>query len=252
MILLSLLSNISLALSPETAYKWISTIPVSTESQKILARYSELSDEFSTELFAWSKTQLAKSASAALRTYQANGCSNSALFKIIDGKKIFASISEQEQLFTDSLFFIESSYCLEGISLDKAHTVYMSEEFRVSVMPQVISFSQKGTLSCSEGEGVFGILKASKYCFQNKEQRSNTSILIRNSFHSVEQGIDWQPYYFREEILLFVQMNDGVGLYRATFTRSDDLGTTSKYLLRNTVDSSQSNIRDQYYEWLTR
>ena len=59
-----------------------------------------------------------------------------------------------------------------------------------------------------------------------------------------------QPLYLREEVIVLSQIPNGVALYRASFSRSQDLGTTSKYILRNTVDNSQTKIRDGLYEMI--
>ena len=95
-----------------------------------------------------------------------------------------------------------------------------------------------------------GILLPSEYCTYNRELRDSQTILLYSSLQSAVTDSEHQPLYFREEVILFSQLSTGVAVYRATFSRSQDLGTTTKYLLRNTVSSSQSKIRDGYYEWL--
>lgn len=245
-----LLSIPAFALDSSTAYQWLNTYSQTSEAKEILSRYYGLEADFSSQLHSWSRKQLAKSASSAIRNHQANKCTESTLFKIIDGSKHFTELAERELQFTESLILIETAYCIPDASLKEAYDVYMSEEFRTNVMPQVASFTVKGSLYCTKGEGVFGIVKPADYCYKAKEKRGEKTIIVRNSFQSVSQGEAYQPFYFREEVLTFVQMDSGVGLYRATFTRSADLSSTSKYFLRTTVDSSQGNIREQYYEWL--
>lgn len=240
----------AVALDSSSVYDWLNTQPQTSEAKEILSRYYGLEEEFSSQLYTWSRKQLAKSASSAIKTHQMNQCSESTLFKIIDGNKHFKELTEHELKFTDSLILIETAYCIPEVTIKEAYDVYMSAEFRTNVMPQISSFTIKGSLYCTKAEGVLGILKPAEYCYKSKERRDEKKIIIRNSFHSVPQGDEYQPFYFREEVLTFVQMDSGVGLYRATFTRSADLSSTSKYILRNTIDSSQENIREQYYEWL--
>ena len=64
------------------------------------------------------------------------------------------------------------------------------------------------------------------------------SILKKSEFNS-----DYQPVYYREEVLVIAQVSEKTtGIYRVTFTRSDDLGMASKFLIQSTVDSSQESI----------
>lgn len=251
MLLLAFLQNV-LALSPSSAHKWILSLPTSVETQTIISQYNGLSAEFSSQLFSWMNQQLAKSSRSALSNHQENNCTESNLFKIVDGQKLFPTLSETEKKFTDSLVLVETAYCLPNINLEQAYSVYMSEEFRTDVMPQVISFQKNGSIYCTKGSAILGVIKPSQYCQFSHTKKDEGSIVLRNALHSVASGDSFQPFYIREEIISFVQMKDGVGFYRATFTRSDDLNSASKYILRTTVDSSQSNIREQYYDWLKK
>ena len=246
-----LLSLPALALDHTAAYQWLNEYSQTSEAREILSRYYGLSPEFSSQLYSWSRKQLAKSASSAIKNHQTNNCTESTLFKIVDGHKHFTALAEREYRFADSLILIETAYCIPKVSIQQAYDVYMSAEFRKNVMPQIASFTVNGSIYCTEAEGVLGILKPAEYCYKASEKKDSSTIIVRNSFYSVSQGAEYQPFYFREEVLTFVQMDSGVGLYRATFTRSADLSSTSKYVLRNTVDSSQGNIREQYYEWLS-
>ncbi len=147
---------------------------------------------------------------------------------------------------------IESSYCLPDVKLKQAYSVFMSKEFRLDVMPQVVGFTQQGDTSCVESSGVTGILLPSEYCTFNRIKQDEETVVVYTSLSSAYTDPAHQPLYFREEVIVFSQLSNGVAVYRATFSRSQDLGTTTKYLLRNTVSSSQGNIRDGYYEWLTK
>lgn len=238
------------ALDPTDTYQWLNSQTQSSEAEEILIRYSGINTAFSDQLYVWTQKQLAKSASSAIRNHQSNQCTESTLFKIVDGHKHFSTLSERELQFANSLMLIETAYCIPNVSLQQAYDVYLSEEFRTNVMPQVSSFTKKGSIHCTESDGIFGIIKPASYCYKVRELRDKNAIVIQDSFHSVSQGQEFQPFYFREEVITFVQMSSGVGMYRATFTRSHDLSSTTKYLIRTTVDSSQGNIREQYYEWL--
>lgn len=250
MIIFTLFSLPVNALDSSSTYQWLNNQAQSSEAEEILTRYGGINTTFSDQLYSWTRKQLAQSASSVIRNHQSNQCTESTLFKIIDGQKHFSTLLEQELQFTNSLILIETAYCIPNVSLQHAYDVYLSEEFRTNVMPQVNSFTKKGSIHCTKSDGIFGILKPASYCYKTKELQATNAVVIRNSFQSVSQGDEFQPFYFREEVITFVQMDSGVGMYRATFTRSHDLSSTTKYLIRTTVDSSQGSIREQYYEWL--
>ena len=165
-------------------------------------------------------------------------------------KSVYGDASPEETVFLESLFLVESSYCLPDVQLQHAYDVFMSKDFRVYVMPQVIDFKKTSNGSCVKSSGVTGILLPSEYCTYNREVKDPDTIVLYSSLQSAYTDPEHQPLYFREEVIVFSQLDTGVAVYRATFSRSQDLGTTSKYLLRNTVSTSQSKIRDSYYERL--
>ena len=239
------------ALTPSAVYAWIEESS-STTHPEFFHDYGTLSEDFHMHLLNWSRTQLKRSAKSSLTLHQQDKCTEGALFKSMNPKTVAPSGSDLEQRFVESLFLIESSYCLPNVNLRKAYDVFMSTEFRLDVMPQVVGFTKTGSVSCVESAGVTGILLPSKYCTYNRHIEDAQSIVVRTSLSSAYTDEAHQPLYFREEVIVFSQLSTGVAVYRATFSRSKDLGTTTKYLLRNTVSSSQSNIRDGYYEWLNQ
>ena len=239
------------ALVPSAVYAWIEESS-STKHAEFFHDYGTLSEDFHRLLQNWTKTQLQRSAKSSNTLLQQDKCTEGALFKSMNPKTIAPSSSDLEQRFIESLFLIESSYCLPNVTLQKAYDVFMSTEFRLDVMPQVVGFTKTGSSSCVQSAGVTGILLPSKYCTYNRHIEDSQSIVVRTSLSSAYTDEAHQPLYFREEVIVFSQLNTGVAVYRATCSRSKDLGTTTKYLLRNTVSSSQSNIRDGYYEWLNK
>lgn len=239
------------ALAPSAVYTWIEESS-STAHAEFFHDYGMLSEDFHQLLQIWSTTQLKRSAKSSLTLHQQDKCTEGALFKSMNPKTVAPSGSELEQRFIESLFLIESSYCLPNVTLQKSYDVFMSKEFRLDVMPQVVGFTKNGSSSCVQSDGVTGILLPSEYCTYNRHIQDSQSIVVRTSLSSAFNDKAHQPLYFREEVIVFSQLSTGVAVYRATFSRSKDLGTTTKYLLRNTVSSSQSNIRDGYYEWLNK
>jgi len=234
-----------------TIYQWLSKDSVS-KSKKILTEYPGMNDLFAQNFLKWTKGQLAKSAASALRTYKVGECSDGAFFKVVDGKKIFSSLSEVEMQFINSLFLIESSYCLTDTNLQEAYEVYMSPEFRMDVMPRVKDFTLTNNGYCISSEGIPGLILPAYQCSRSQIKQSDNTILVHNTLESRKMGPKFQPLHYREEVILFVSIPNGVALYRGTFTRSVEIGMTSKYILSSTVESSQNDIRTQYQEWLRK
>lgn len=239
------------ALEPATVYSWIDGHGP-TYHAKFFHDYGELSEVFHTTLLEWSNNQLKRSTKSAAKMHAEDQCTEGALFKSMTSSTIAPNATVKETQFIESLFMIETSYCLPEVNLQHAYDVFMSPEFRLDVMPQVVGFTKTSNGSCVESEGVTGILLPSRYCTDSRETRDSTGILVYTSLYSAYTDTEHEPLYFREEIVLFSQLSNGVAVYRVTFSRSKDLGTTTKYLLRNTVSSSQSKIRDGYYEWLKK
>ena len=239
------------ALEPAQIFSWIGS-HMPTYHAEFFHAYGDLSKEFHQTLVLWSNTQLKRSAKSAAQLHQQDQCTEGALFKSMNPTSVAKNISAHETKFIESLFLIESSYCLPNVKVQKAYDVFMSKDFRLDVMPQVVGFSENHNGTCVQSSGITGILLPSEYCTYNREIKDSETILIYSSLQSAKTDAEYQPLYFREEVILFSQLSSGVAVYRATFSRSQDLGSTTKYLLRNTVSSSQSNIRDGFYEWIQK
>jgi hypothetical protein len=247
-----LLISVVFAMTTNDLYVWMKKNSSVANSQTILHRYPGLEHTFSKNLIQWTQNQLAKSASKALQNYKNGNCTEGAFFKVVDSNKVSSANSEVEKTFTDSLFLIESSYCISNVELQKAFDVYMSTDFRLDVMPRVTNVSVNNTGFCVSTEGITGLILPAVQCSQTKIKQQENVIIVHNTLDSVKTGPSYQPLYYREEIIVFAELQNGVALYRGTFTRSEDIGVTSKYVLSNTVESSQNDIRDQYKEWLSR
>lgn len=239
------------ALESTQIYSWIGSQPP-THHAEFFHAYGDLTENFYRRLISWSNLQLKRSAKSAVVLHQQNQCNEGALFKSMNPVSIVPDSSTEEARFLESLFLVESSYCLPNAKLDHAYDVFMSRDFRVDVMPQVVDFSSTANGSCVQTSGVTGILLPSQYCTLNRELKDSQTVVLYSSLQSAYIDPAHQPLYFREEVIVFSQLTNGVAVYRATFSRSQDLGTTSKYLLRNTISSSQNKIRDGYYEWLQK
>ena len=151
------------ALDPTHIYSWIGS-QAPTHHAEFFHDYGNVTDIFYKTLISWSNTQLKRSARSAVVLHQQNQCTEGALFKSMNPKSIVSSGSTEETRFVESLFLIESSYCLPTAKLQHAYDVFMSKEFRIDVMPHVIDFSKASDGSCVKSSGVTGILLPSEYC----------------------------------------------------------------------------------------
>ena len=239
----------SFGLSPVEGEQWVRSKAKQRHSQPF-HEYGSLSEEFHTQVATWVTKQLTRSVRSTLTLHQQAQCIEGAFFKSMEPQKIIANVNGIEKQFLESLFLIESSYCLPNVELQKAYDVFMSEGFRTDIMPQVEAFSLSNTYHCVTSSGITGILLPSYYCSSHYTKTSGNHIIIYSSLKTATNDAEHQPLYFRDEVIILSQIGTDIAFYRATFSRSQDLGMTTKYLLKNTVSSSQSNIRDGYYEWL--
>ena len=115
-----MLITVSFAMSSNTIYQWLIQENPTSKSIPLLNHYPSLSASFSQELMQWTQRQLAKSAATALRNYQQGDCTEGAFFKVVDGTKILNSPTAIDLQFTNSLFLIESSYCLTELLLSRS------------------------------------------------------------------------------------------------------------------------------------
>jgi hypothetical protein len=241
--------SVSFGLSPSEGEQWTRTKSKQNHSTPF-HDYGSLSEDFHTTVVGWVTKQLTRSVRSTLTLHQQGQCIEGAFFKSMEPHKIMPNVTGLEQQFLESLFLIESSYCLPNIELKRAYDVFMSEGFRTDVMPQVEAFSLSKTQHCVTSSGVTGILLPSYYCSNHHTKTSENHIIVYSTLKNATNDVEHQPLYLRDEIIILSQIGTDIAFYRATFSRSQDLGMTTKYLLKSTVSSSQSNIRDGYYEWL--
>lgn len=234
------------AVEPSDAYTWVRQ-QIPTHQQQYFYSYGDLTEPFHQQLLSWINTQLARSTKSAINLHQQGTCTESALFQSMNPKKVLESPNIREQKFIESLFIIESSYCFPGATLDNTYNVFMSPMFREQFMPQVTAYTITKEGSCVQSSGVPGILLPTYYCSKIDQNQDKNHIIIYSSMTSVQNDANHQPIYVREEVIVLSQLPSGVALYRASFSRAQDLGTTTKYILRNTVDNSQTKIRDGLY-----
>ena len=95
-------------------YSWIGS-QAPTHHAEFFHAYGDLTESFYRRLISWSNSQLKRSAKSAVVLHQQNQCSEGALFKSMNPKSIVPETSIEESRFLESLFLVESSYCLPNI-----------------------------------------------------------------------------------------------------------------------------------------
>ena len=114
-----LLISSAIAMSTHDLYSWMNSNSRSANSHSFINAYPGIQANFSNSLTRWTQNQLAKSASKALQNYNSGRCTEGAFFKVVDSNKIAEAKTEVEKNFTNSLFLIESSYCLSNVELQR-------------------------------------------------------------------------------------------------------------------------------------
>ena len=174
------------ALDPSDTYTWVKEQSPS-DHQEHFHSYNNLSESFHGLVLSWVNGQLAKSAKYAINLHQKGTCTESALFQSMDPKKIVPNQVIQNKNL-DSLFIIESSYCLPGATLNNTHTVFMSSSFRERFMPQVSKYTITTKGSCIQSTGVPGIILPTSYCSKSETKQDQEQIVIYSSMSSVQNG----------------------------------------------------------------
>ena len=194
----------------------------------------------------WVTKQLTRSVRSALTLHQQAQCIEGAFFKSMEPQKItnVTCIEKHQNHFSHRIFLLFT----QCGTTKKKKSLCPKDLNRYNATSR--SILTINTYHCVTSSGVTGILLPSYYCSSHYTKTSGNHIIIYSSLKTATNDAEHQPLYFRDEVIILSQIGTDIAFYRATFSRSQDLGMTTKYLLKNTVSSSQSNIRDGYYEWL--
>ena len=199
-----------------------------------------LSAGFRNKLADWTRNTLAASAQRYLDAARVS-CETQANVSFLDAGT-FGTTSEEKD-FEGSTFLVESVYCLDSGTAAQTIDIYTSSDFRINVMPMVDSFSITGDQMCLSTEPKAGLLKPTSFCHQIVPFKGPTSWGMAGWLVSNDPRPEIQPLYFRETVVLFVDRPDGgVAGYRGVVTRSRDLGTLQRTVLRTIVGAGHSKV----------
>ena len=149
------------------------------------------------------------------------------------------------------MFRLESTGCLEGVTLEEAARVYHSEEFRLAEMPGLDGLSISGERTCLFSDSVPGILQSTRFCLKTG-QRQDADLHLTHATLLENQQPAGQTMYLREEIVVLAAIPEGVGVYRVTFTRAQDIGPGARMVLERTANTTQGRLYRALEDWLGR
>ena len=249
---LATLLSLSLA-SANPTDAWLRQQSIPNGVHQSIARYGTVRDQFTQHLTPWLRRRISYLASSAHSKFLAGQCKPATYFKVFTSDNVPFDINSTESAFINSIFRIESAYCIQGSTVEEVYQTFMSSEYRLDVMPRLGQYSHNGRQTCIGTDAVPGVLKPSHYCLSVQSQKTDSSIISHSILNESTFNSTHQPVYYREEVLVIAKVSSDVtGIYRVTFTRSDDLGMASKFLIQSTVDSSQESIYSGLEKWLDR
>ena len=218
-----------------------------------ISQYGSLKSQFPQQLTPWLRRRISYLASSAHSKFLSGKCKPATYFKVFTADSVPFETSKAESAFINSVFRVESAYCIQNSTVEQVYATFMSSEYRLDVMPRLGDYSHNGSQTCIGTEAVPGVLKPSSYCLSVNTQKTDKSIVSHSILKNSTFNSDHQPVYYREEVLVIAEVSPNTtGIYRVTFTRSDDLGMASKFLIQSTVDSSQGAIYSGLEKWLGR
>lgn len=230
---------------------WLGKQATPVELYASISRYDDLSDSFIHNLTPWMRRRITYLSTSAFNNFQSGKCASRAYFKVFTADTAPFQLSDKEAHFVNSIFRVESSHCLTNTTIDKVYKTYMSPDYRLDVMPRLGHYTHSPKETCVGTNAVTGVLKPSSYCLATSEKRLENAIITHSILKTTNKDDAFQQVYYREEVLVIVKVSpETVGIYRVTFTRSADLGMTSKFLIQSTVDSAQKDIYAGLERWI--
>lgn len=248
--MLPLLLTTASAATPQQISQWVRARTAAGQTDEI-GQFGELPDGYPVRLSSWVRGQLARSASLAVARFQEGTCKESTRIRVLSPGLTGVSEGPTADAFEGSIFRLESTGCLPGASLEDAARVYHSEAFRLSEMPGLDGLTVTGNTTCLFSDAVPGILSSTRFCLDTNEHAVDGIHLTHAALQENQQPAG-QAVYLREEVVVFAEIPDGVGVYRVTFTRAQDIGSASRMVLERTAKMTQGRIYRSLEEWMRR
>lgn len=242
--------TVSLADTPQQISQWIRSRADAGQTDQI-RQFGTLPDGYPDRLTGWVRGQLARSAALALARFQEGSCQESSRLRVLAPGLMGVSEGATADAFEGSMFRLESTGCLPGVSLDEVASIYHSEDFRLAEMPGLDGLTITSGRTCLFSDAVPGILQSTRFCLKTG-QRTSEALHLTHAALSENQQPAGQHMYLREEVVVLATIPDGVGIYRVTYTRAQDIGPAARVVLERTARSTQGRLYRALEEWLSR
>ena len=236
--------------TPQQINQWIRARSDDGQTDQI-QQFGDLPEGYPARLTRWVRSQLARSASLALSRFQEGRCEESSRLRVLSPGLTGVSEGDLADAFEGSMFRLESTGCLPDVTLDEAAKTYHSEAFRLAEMPGLDALTISEDRTCLFSDSVPGILKSTRFCLRTG-RRADADLHLTHASLWENQQPAGQTMYLREEVVVFARIPEGVGVYRVTFTRAQDIGPAAKLVLERTARSTQGRLYRALEEWLRR
>jgi len=238
------------ATTPQQISQWIRT-QTSTGQADEISRFGALPEGYPTRLTGWVRSQLARSVALAVARFQEGTCNESSRLRVLEPGLTGVSEGAIADEFEGSMFHMESTGCLPGVTLEDAARIYHSEAFRLAEMPGLDGLDISGEKTCLFSDSVPGVLRSTRFCLRTGRHNDDSLHLTHAALWENQQPAG-QTMYLREEVVVFATIPEGVGVYRVTFTRAQDIGPAAKMVLERTARVTQGRLYRALEEWLGR
>ena len=195
MLPLALLTS-ALAATPQQISQWIRARAESGQTSQI-SQFGTLPDGYAERVSRWVRSQLARSAALAVSRFQEGSCQESTRLRVLTPGLTGVSEGATADAFEESMFRLESTGCLMGVSLDDVARVYHSEAFRLAEMPGLDGLTITSNQTCLFSDAVPGILQSTRFCLRTG-QREEDGLHLTHAALSENQQPAGQTMYLRE------------------------------------------------------
>lgn len=236
------------ASSPDDVSQWLLAQPTPPGQLTEMSRIG-LSEDYTQHFTRWVRQQLAQHAAVAVSAFRDGNCDESSQLQVLSPGFPSLGTSAPIKHFEGSVFRLETTGCLAIADLSLAEQTYNSAAFRTTEMPNLADLRSQGDQLCLRSNRIPGVVSATDFCLTSSRYQDTGLTVTHNalSINNTDSGA--APVYYREEVIIFAQLSERVGLYRMIWTRGQEIGMAGKTILQRTASSSQSRVYRALEEW---
>lgn len=239
------------AKTPAELSQWIHAQPTPTGQIQELTRFG-VSGDYAQGLTRWVRAQLARQTAIAAAAFRDGKCTERSTLTVHPPGFPGLGDDPTQARFEGSVFSLESTGCLDVPDMATAEKMYNSAAFRIAEMPNLAALTRSGSDLCLRSSAVTGIVDANDFCLTSSRTATDTLTVTHNALRTNNTAGGAAPMYYREEVIVFAQLDGQVGLHRITWTRGQDIGMAGRTILQRTASSSQARVYRALEEWLSR